>query len=576
MNSDRLDFPRTNLGVAALGLSALLLFTGCAHAFRPYPLTEPMWVDEDRRPFGPRPDDYFSGFAWDGADQMLFRPMARFLAVDPAGESVNVNAIDEVPDSSWFHNRLSRRRLTTEEIIQAACTEAPLDPAGPWTIVSAKPNGANPGFVIEDAQGRRFLLKFDTVNSQPERATSADVIGSIFNWASGYHAPCNRIVFFERDILRIDEEATIEVGEEGEVPLTFEHLAPAFAKAMHIEDGRLRGAASQFLPGRPLGPWRYEGTRSDDPNDVIDHEDRRELRGGYVLAAWLNHFDTREQNTLAVWRDMDGTNGYIEHYYIDFGDTLGSLWAQEGISRRLGHSSYFDMAHVMTDFVTLGLLNRPWYNARLGPSGATFGYFDSHRFEPDSWQPGYQNPAFTRASERDKAWMARIIADITPEAIWQAVGQAHFSSPDTARELQRILLQRRRRILARYFAHLSPLTHPVVEGGTLCMRDLAISGGVAPAAGRLYYTRNWTLEGGEPVEREAGRLTRRRPDQVCVSLPDVDVSDGTAAYLIVDVAGMPSAHDMESMPARIHAYRLPDGAYRLVGLERPYDRDAPR
>lgn len=555
----------------------MVLASGCAHSLRLFPLAEPLLVDEDRRAFSPRPEEYFSGFAWDGADQMVFRPVADFFAVDPPGEAVNVNAMDEVPDSSWFQNRLGRSVLTEAEILQAACTDSPIDPAGPWTISAAKPNGANPGFIIEDAEGRRYLLKFDTISEQPERATSADVIGSILYWAAGYNSPCNRVVFFDQSILTIGADTTLEV-DGVEVALNDSHLAPVFEKALRLEDGRLRATSSQFLPGRPIGPWRYEGTRSDDPNDVVPHEERRELRGGYVLAAWLNHFDSREQNTLAIWHDEDGVNGYVEHYYIDFGDTLGSIWPIEGITRRLGHSAYFDAGHVFQDFLTLGLIPRAWNRVR-GEGHPTFGYFDSYRFEPDSWRPGYANPAFDRASQRDKAWMARIIAEFRPSDIRAIIGEAQFADVQTSLELYQILMRRRRRILHRYFGELSPLTRARVEeraeGARLCLDDLSVQVGLQASDTRPYYSQSWTLEGDELIGRGAGTLTRRSPATVCTTFPELDVSDGEARYAIVDVAGLTHVHDTRSMPARVHLYRRPDGLHQVVGLERPDSRSPP-
>lgn len=532
-----------------------------------------MRVDGDRRPFSPRPEDYFSGFAWDGADQMVFRPLAELFAVDPPGEAINVNSMDEVPDSSWFQNRLGRRDYSQAEIVRAGCTDGFIDPAGPWSITAAKPNGANPGFIIEDAEGRSYLLKFDT---DTERPTSADVIGSILYWATGYNAPCNRVVFFDESILTIGEDTTIDV-DGAEVPLNQSHIASVFENALRLEDGRLRSTASLFLPGRPIGPWRYEGTRDDDPNDVVPHEERRELRGGYVLAAWLNHFDSREQNTLAIWHDEDGVNGYVEHYYIDFGDTLGSVWPAEGITRRLGYF-YFDAAHVFQDFITLGLIPRPWNQIRGRPH-PTFAYFDSYRFEPDSWHPGYANPAFDRASERDKAWMARIISEIKPSDIRAIIGEAHFVEEQTSRDLYRILLQRQRRILRRYFAELSPLTRARVEGhadgARVCMDDLAVKAGLHASDARPYYSQSWTLEGETLVAQGTGTLTRRLPASVCASIPELDVSDGVPRYAIVDIVGLTSAGDTRSMPARVHLYRRPDGAHQIVGLERPDSRDAP-
>ena len=560
----------------------LVLALACAgDGVRRFPLTEPLWVDaEDFRPFEPPPEEYFSPFGWDGADQMLFRPFARFFAVDPAGESTNVNAMDEVPDSSWYTNRLSRGPMAMDVVLQGSCTEPPLDPAGPWTVTNAKPNGANPGFIMEDAEGRKFLLKFDSP-LQPERATAADVMGSLFYYAAGYFTPCNRTVFFDPSILRIEEGATLDVAGE-EVPMTLSHLAPIFERASRHADGqRVRAASSAFLPGRPLGPWRYEGTRDDDPNDVVPHEDRRELRGGYVLASWINHFDAREQNTLSMWiTEGEGDAGHVRHNYIDFGDSFGSQWDQSGISRRLGHASYFDLRTMLVDFATLGLVPRAWHHSQMGPSGDVLGYFDVETFVPDRYRPGYPNPAFSRSSERDNAWMARILALLDAEQVAAIVEAAQVQDDTTREELVRILLGRRERILRRWLRRLSPLTWPrVVEGPRgprLCATDLVIHAGLHDWDARPYWARAWRAHERDLEAVPVGALARVRPDGVCVDLPSIDDARQDApAYLIVDLMALYDVDDDQSRPLRVHLYQLGPRAHQVVGVERPYSLAAP-
>lgn len=567
-----------------VSFAVLACLMSCAHEIRRFPLADPMWVDEeDFRAFQPMPDEYFSPFAWDGADQMLFRPLSRFFAVDPAGAAVNVNAMDEVPDSSWYSNRLSRGPLDRQTLIRGACgDEPPLDPAGPWTITSAKPNGANPGFIIEDAEGRKFLLKFDSTD-QPERATAADVMGSLIYWAAGFSTPCNRAVFFDKAILTIDPEATAEVDGE-DVPMSWAILAPAFEKATRLPDGRYRGASSQFLPGIPLGPWRYEGTRDGDPNDVIPHEDRRELRGSYVLAAWINHFDSREQNTLAMWireSDEDGSPGYVRHNVIDWGDSFGSQWAWDGISRRLGHSSYFDLKHLLEDFVSFGLIERSWRDAEKGPTGEVLGYFGVERFDPAVYRPGYPNPAFLAADDHDKAWMTRILAGISEDDVRAIVEQAQVQDPLVEEELKRILIGRRERILRTFFRGLSPLTRPRVvpsdDGALLCAEDLVIATELMEWDERPYWARAWRHVGGDDLETvETGRLVRRRPHHLCVGLPSRD--DATMDephYFIVDLMGLWSTDDEKARPLRVHLYQVGPTDFRVAGIERPTELDPP-
>src|SRR5690606_25172610 len=119
-----------------------------------------------------------SALAWDGADQLVFRPITRFFAVDPAGVAANVNAWDEVPDSSWLTNRLGAFAMSAEQVADGPCQAPPPNPDERWWVTAAKPNGANPGFIIETESGQNYLLKFDGVVQGP-RATSADVLGAL-------------------------------------------------------------------------------------------------------------------------------------------------------------------------------------------------------------------------------------------------------------------------------------------------------------------------------------------------------------------------------------------------------------
>ena len=64
------------------------------------------------------------------------------------------------------------------------------------------------------------------------------------------------------------------------------------------------------------------GLRSDDPNDLIPHEHRRELRGLRVIASWINHWDLKEMNTLDMYVE-EGGRKFLRHYLIDFGSSLG-------------------------------------------------------------------------------------------------------------------------------------------------------------------------------------------------------------------------------------------------------------
>src|SRR5208282_671162 len=72
-----------------------------------------------------------------------------------------------------------------------------------------------------------------------------------------------------------------------------------------MPDKQIRVMASLSIPGKLMGPHQYQGVRSDDPNDLIPHQQRRDLRGLAVFAAWVNHTDAKAVNSMD---SLEGSN----------------------------------------------------------------------------------------------------------------------------------------------------------------------------------------------------------------------------------------------------------------------------
>ena len=577
------------------GLALLLFATGCGTSTRRFalraPLTrdtdlDPVYVpchEEDDKEKGTKkkictPEPYESPFAWDGANQIAFRPLARIFAVDPAGESLNVNAFDEVADSAWFTNRMGTTPYSVEDVTRGYCeNELDGDSAqeGSWPIDLGKPNGANPGFRVNVPGPGKFMLKSDPAG-EGERATGATSIATRMYYALGWWAPCDSVVYFKPNALKL--KPGLKVTDNSGVTKNFdaETLKKILDGAAHRGD-LVRMVASKWLPGRTIGPFTYEGKRSDDPNDVIPHEDRRELRGAKIIAAWLNHFDSREQNSMDTWMAVDAKNadsapGHIRHWYIDLGDCFGSWWPDDQISRRLGFSYYLDLQHVSEDFISLGVIERPWERA---VKKGTFGYFSTRDFDPDAWRGGYPNPAFTRAQEHDAAWAARKIARFRDEHVAAAVRVGKYTLPEDSDYLTKTLLVRRDVILRRYFSKLSPVGELKTSAeGELCGTDLAryshvFDDGSFKYGAKVFSGGAFTPAGDAPVRAD-------KDGGVCVTLPhraaDGGVADGDASrYLVVDLSNGQAPGVL-----RAHLYDLgPKKGFALVGVERPFGNGPP-
>jgi hypothetical protein len=557
----------------------------CAHSDpREFALRSPVSRDPDLDPVHLRcpkldegaasrpcaPEPYESSFAWDAADNSIFRPVSKFFEVDEYGESENVNALDEVPDSSWFTNRIGARSMSPEEVASGYCSEGPQlvsdPPDGAWLIDRGKDNGANPGFRVK-VNETNYMLKTD--DKQAERATAATVIASRFYYAAGYWAPCDSIVYFGRRALRLQPGLKVKANTGPTRPFDAKRLEEILAAASRRGE-RYRSAASRWLPGIALGPFTYEGTRADDPSDVVAHENRRDLRGARLLAAWLNHFDSREQNTMSTWMPVQperhDSPGHVRHWQIDLGDCFGSEWTVLGMSKRLGHSYMLDVGYMAEDFATLGIVERPWDRARRTPGAENFGFFSARDFDPELWRGEYPNPAFGRMTERDAAWAARIIARFEAAHIRAAVSAGDLTRPAHSDFLFQVLLERQRILLRRYLSRLSPITDVRVDGRRLCALDLGRRSGVFSSAS-FEYRASIAYVGRSST---TASVSSRPNGEVCLELPSARIDpalsdDAPERYLVIDITNGVA-------PGRLRVHLYDFGArrgLRLVAIERP-------
>ena len=268
-------------------------------------------------------------YYYDLFDQSVVRPVTRVLdpslwarkAAGKPREAANVDDHDDVRlPSTWWQPRVGLGPVRVDQMLRGPGPGGPLP--GRWTVTRAKMQGVTPGFFIKDPAGTRFIIKFDPP-ACPEMATGADVVSSYLFWAAGYNVPSNSIVYFRAESLLIAPDAVATDVKGRKAPMTETFLANLLSRVRREPDGTYRAVASRLLAGKPLGPFEYNGRRRDDPEDLIPHQHRRELRGLWTLCAWMGHADSRGPNSLDMWVN-EGGRAFVRHHLIDFGSCLGS------------------------------------------------------------------------------------------------------------------------------------------------------------------------------------------------------------------------------------------------------------
>ena len=451
----------------------------------------------------------------------LGRRVGTLFGGENVHDAADVNALGEVPNSSWFTNRIGLFPLSPENVALGTGEGRGPSTEAPWTVISAKTEGVTPGFNIKDAEGQVYIIKFDPPGELGTTSAASAITGRILH-AAGYNVPDDGVVMFQRDRVVVGPKATIRDARGVKRPMAEADLDTILGRVDRLPDGRWLAIASRFLDGKPIGPFSYKGIRKDDPNDNLRHEDRRELRALRMFCAWLNHWDMKEQNSLDMYVE-DGGAHYVRHHLIDFASTLGAA-AGSGAQPRFGQEYTVDFPAIGGRIFALGLHEDRWRRSRRPEGLNEVGYFESRGFHPMEWKPLQTNVAFANMNSRDGYWAAKIISAFTDEHLRAAVSMGRYRNPEAAAYVSRTLAERRDAIARYWFDRLPPLDFFVARGDEVRFHDLGAERNLYPGAANRYRVRF----GAASADRSVSRWT----DWADLAGTEVHLGSGPAAEAV--------------------------------------------
>jgi hypothetical protein len=549
----------TATALLAVHLDAQRVERGAAGAPARFYADDPIWVDDDTRDIPP-----VASFELSKSYEFVNETFGD--SVGSRGPALNVNTLGEVPDSSWFTNRIGRSDMTLDQIVLGPNRNS--GPAeGRWLVTGRPDSGITPKFTIRDSRGDTYLIKLDPADF-PELPSSVEVIATKIFHAIGYHVPEDFIVSFDVDQLDVAPGATIRTQVGSRRPIARADVERWVRSTPRTADGRIRALASRYVPGRVVGQFRYTGTRPDDPNDIYPHERRRELRGLKVFAAWLNHDDARSINSIDTYVEEHGRR-YIRHYLQDFGSVLGS-GSTSAQQPRGGYEYLVDGGKAAKGLLTLGFWTRDWTTVRY-PRDVSLGNIEADHFEPWKWKTEYPQPAFDQMDAVDAFWAARIAARFSDETLAAIVATGRLSNPDAARYLTEVLIRRRDKVVAYWITQTNPLDGLAVrstpEGAVLTFENAAIRAGAA--AGSTSYVVTW-----QALDNTTGALHDVASSALAsreTAVPAAAWGPRDASGIRYAVAAIATVHDQFphwAQPVRV-TLRERAGVVDVVGIDRP-------
>ncbi|HEV8394227.1 MAG TPA: hypothetical protein VGQ37_08130 [Vicinamibacterales bacterium] len=476
----------------------------------------------------------------------------------PSGRRAqNINTIDEVPDSHWFTNRIGTTTITTDQITRGDNVGAPPDPSR-WVLIREKTAGAHPGFTARDAKGETWFLEFDPPY-YPEGATAAVAVATKIFWALGYSQVESYLTTFDPARAEMDPKATLRRPSGARTPFSRDDMNAILERVARRKDGTYRVIAGRLIPGKILGNFRFEDTRSDDPNDLVPHEHRRELRALRVFGAWTNLTDLKAANTLDALTSAGGRS-VVKHYLQDVGSTFGMC--NELHEWDLSYEHFYQADTTRRRLFSFGFALSPWQTIDY-VEYPSVGKFEGDRFDPKTWRPQTPTTAYMETRADDAFWAARRVAAFTDDLIRAAVHTGEFSDPAAERYLGDVLIKRRNKITSLYLTAVNPVVSPRLDAsGRLTFDNAAFAAGVAPRP--VTYRAAWSL-----FDNATGttRPLSTTESPTTTLEPPAGLPTGAGSMIAVHISAESQPYPTWRQPVRTH-FRREGAGWKLVGLER--------
>jgi hypothetical protein len=400
-----------------------------------------------------------------------------------------------------------------------------------------------------------YLLRFDPPKYL-EMSTGASMVASRIMHALGYNVVENYIVYFDRNQLRASEAGEDITSYGSRRDLTEEDIDNFLKKVARDPEKGYRAVATRVPAAWEglLGPFQAFGTRSDDPNDIVPHEHRRDLRGLFVFCAWLNNAYMSALHTLDALL-IENDVPYIKHYLVDFYTTLGS--ARD--SRKKAHEGndlLFDRGQTLKNIAGFGFYSQRWMRAKY-PNYPSAGRFEYAAFDPEKWTTEYEIAPFVNRLPDDTYWAAKLVMAFTDEEIRALVSTGQYGDPDAEEWIARCLIARRNKIGRTYFKKVLPLDDFKIENGELKFDNLEARYGFVsapPSYNVLWFRFDNDVERHVPIGEA----------QTTFDLPPIVDLGEEGVYLAAKIW----AEDPQKSVSVY--YRLENDGYRLVGIDRDW------